>query len=545
GYLGLGTTSPSALLDIQQSGAAKTNIDMLELTNSGNAADMDGTQTSILFNQFYYDASTPAVADSGKITMGTETDWTSTAATQDSFLSFSTALDGTVAERMRITSDGNVGIGTTNPASQLSVNSPQNSGETRLLLQLVAEQTGRRPRLNMSSYNTQTGTKYFALQTDADDGIFPSLTLQSSGGNVGIGSNSAGSAKLYVKGSGDTSATQGLYATNSSNVTNFYIGDDGAGYLRASSWSYGSDRRMKENIKDLNYGLETITKLNPQQFDYINGTKNQFGFIAQEIQPLIPELVSVQQNGMLAIQTDMLIPIIVKSIQEQQIQIEDSNDDISDLTLKTDQNITTLTELQTSIDTQLEVVQASLVNQQTSINNQEARIDNQEILLQTLQSQIQELQTLTNSELNLAQIDQNSTDISYLKTLLGINPEKPNEISILGKLTAESIETGVLTIKVVDQEAATIGTAVICPAGKTADDNGECTIEQVSADGKSVVVKTGEVSKESKIFVTVKKADEVVPAKVGEIVEGESFGIEIGKSFDNLVEIDWWIVETR
>jgi len=121
GEVGIGTTTPSNLLDLEQAGTAKANTNMFELTNSGNAADMDGTLTSILFNQYYYDAATPAVADSGLVTIGTETDWTSTAATQDSFMALSIALDGTLTERMRIDSAGNVGIGQTSPSYVLDI----------------------------------------------------------------------------------------------------------------------------------------------------------------------------------------------------------------------------------------------------------------------------------------------------------------------------------------------------------------------------------------------------------------------------------------
>ena len=47
--------------------------------------------------------------------------WTSTASTQDSYMALETAADGTVAERMRITSAGNVGIGNTSPSVALHV----------------------------------------------------------------------------------------------------------------------------------------------------------------------------------------------------------------------------------------------------------------------------------------------------------------------------------------------------------------------------------------------------------------------------------------
>jgi hypothetical protein len=134
GNVGIGTTAPSSLLDLQKAGTAKANTDIFEITNSGNAADMDGTSSSILFNQYYNDG-TPAVADAAQITVGTETDWTSTASTQDSYLALSTALDGTVAEKMRITSAGNVGINTTSPAAWLGISSSA-SGDGRKMVQL-------------------------------------------------------------------------------------------------------------------------------------------------------------------------------------------------------------------------------------------------------------------------------------------------------------------------------------------------------------------------------------------------------------------------
>ena len=76
------------MLDLEESGTAKSNLDIFELTNKVNASGMDGTETSIIFNQWYYDASTPAVADLARLSAGTESDWTSTASTQDGYLAF-------------------------------------------------------------------------------------------------------------------------------------------------------------------------------------------------------------------------------------------------------------------------------------------------------------------------------------------------------------------------------------------------------------------------------------------------------------------------
>ncbi len=106
-----GAVTSTGIASFTAAGTAKATVDFLTLTNTVNSADMDATGTGILFNQWYYDASTPASADAGRISVVAETDWTSTASSQDSAMVFSTAADGTVAERMRIASAGNLRVG--------------------------------------------------------------------------------------------------------------------------------------------------------------------------------------------------------------------------------------------------------------------------------------------------------------------------------------------------------------------------------------------------------------------------------------------------
>lgn len=102
--VGIGTILPTSLLDLEILGASKAVTDVLELTNRYNAADMDGTGSAILWNQWYYDAATPAVADAGRIACITENDWTSV--NQDSCLAFYNAGTRAVEEKMRLNSKG-------------------------------------------------------------------------------------------------------------------------------------------------------------------------------------------------------------------------------------------------------------------------------------------------------------------------------------------------------------------------------------------------------------------------------------------------------
>ena len=75
--------------------------------------------------------------------------------------------------------------------------------------------------------------------------------------------------------------------------------------------------------------LDKVNELNAVKFKYIGNDKEVcMGFIAQELQNQFPELVSETSSGKLGIAYTGLIPAIVKSIQEQQEQINILKDEI-------------------------------------------------------------------------------------------------------------------------------------------------------------------------------------------------------------------------
>jgi len=83
-----------------------------------------------------------------------------------------------------------------------------------------------------------------------------------------------------------------------------------------------SDKRLKKNITYLQKGLDIIERLKPAKFDYIQGEKRQVGFIAQDIEEVLPDTVTKGQDGMLGSKTESIIPYLVMAIQEQQQEIE-------------------------------------------------------------------------------------------------------------------------------------------------------------------------------------------------------------------------------
>ena len=101
-------------LTITTEGSATADTSILYLRNRGNhATAMDNTRVSIEFQQKLNDLGTETFRDSGKITVGTiGNEWGNTASEQDSYMSFSAALNGTMTEVVKIYSNGLTSFGT-------------------------------------------------------------------------------------------------------------------------------------------------------------------------------------------------------------------------------------------------------------------------------------------------------------------------------------------------------------------------------------------------------------------------------------------------
>lgn len=120
--------------------------------------------------------------------------------------------------------------------------------------------------------------------------------------------------------------------------------------------AYASDKRLKENFNHIENPLEKIKNINGYTFDWKNSVeklgftpknkKNEVGLIAQEVQEILPQAVfpapfdltvengkNISKSGenYLTIQYDKLIPLLVECIKEQQEQIEELKNKISDL----------------------------------------------------------------------------------------------------------------------------------------------------------------------------------------------------------------------
>jgi len=108
----------------------------------------------------------------------------------------------------------------------------------------------------------------------------------------------------------------------------FYVTGGGVIYATNTSISSISDVTLKENIKPLETGLDEILKLQPRRFDWKNGDgKNIAGFVAQEVEEVLPDLVSdakyTDEETKKSLKMGDMIPTLVKAVQELKAEVDE------------------------------------------------------------------------------------------------------------------------------------------------------------------------------------------------------------------------------
>ena len=90
-----------------------------------------------------------------------------------------------------------------------------------------------------------------------------------------------------------------------------------------------SDARLKSNIVSLGSTLPKLLQIDGKSYE-MKG-KQKIGVLAQEIKEVFPELVSEDDNEMLAVNYQGLVPVLINALKEQQSEIETYRDEVSEL----------------------------------------------------------------------------------------------------------------------------------------------------------------------------------------------------------------------
>jgi Chaperone of endosialidase len=247
--------------------------------------------------------------------------------------------------RSRINSSGYFGIQNLNPITWLhfapssAITNFQTMWDNTLAVDALAR---------FQHTNTANGSRVLLGITNYNLSVFQTPGL------IGLSLNTAGTGGIGVQGTANGVGQTGVYAGNQNTLGSttgwgFYSNNWAGG---VTAWQNVSDRRLKKEIETIPDALNKIKKLrgveylfNTEKYNDINLPINkQYGFIAQEVEEILPEIVREaiipgNQNkkvdaGMSAenksynfkvLSYTYIVPVLVEGMKEQQKIIENQN----------------------------------------------------------------------------------------------------------------------------------------------------------------------------------------------------------------------------
>ena len=300
GNVGIGTTSPGMILDVDGSGAAN-DVARFSGPNSGGLTFRNATSNEFIIH----------TATSDALIFGTNGN----------------------NERMRIDTSGNIlagktsstGVATGNiEVSNSSSASVQIEGGTNEWSMLVSssadalrfyQDSTERMRIDSLGNVLLGTTNSLAFITSEDSGASAAFFGLSAGSSVGgVGISSRRDYALQLNRMGNDGAIQafrrGGTIVGSISVTG-----------SATAYNTSSDARLKDVTGEAR-GLEVINELNPVAYNWKESGQADEGLIAQEVMEIVPNAVSGSEEEMYQMDYSKLVVHLVKAVKEQQAQID-------------------------------------------------------------------------------------------------------------------------------------------------------------------------------------------------------------------------------
>lgn len=229
------------------------------------------------------------------------------------------------SERMRVDTSGNLGIGTSSPNAKLTIGG---SGANRMSFigpsgTYYAGYDGTTDTFGIASNTSirfQTGAYVEAARIDSSGRLLVGTTTGIANGTFCVKSNYAGAEACSFQGGSNG------YIVTFHNTSGTLIGSITGSTGSTTAYNTSSDYRLKENIAPMTGALATVAQLKPCTYTWkVDGSSGQ-GFIAHELQEVVPDCVSgekdaVNEDGSIkpqGIDTSFLVATLTAAIQEQQ-----------------------------------------------------------------------------------------------------------------------------------------------------------------------------------------------------------------------------------
>ena len=184
-------------------------------------------------------------------------------------------------------------------------------------------------KLENSSVTVSAGT---GMSGGGSVALGSSVTLT----NAGVTSNVAGTGVSVSAGTGAVTISIGQAVGTGANVQFNALGvgtaaGATAGLIRATNdviAYFSSDERLKENFENIPNSLDKLKQINGYSFDWIpmegihENEGHDIGVKAQEIEAVLPEIVTTRENGYKAVKYDKLVALLIETNKELLSRIE-------------------------------------------------------------------------------------------------------------------------------------------------------------------------------------------------------------------------------
>ena len=96
-----------------------------------------------------------------------------------------------------------------------------------------------------------------------------------------------------------------------------------SGTANAANFNTTSDATLKTNVETLSGSLDAVTSLRGVSFDWLENGGSEIGVIAQEVEAVLPDVVSTNDEGIKSVKYGNMVAVLIEAIKEQQAQIDE------------------------------------------------------------------------------------------------------------------------------------------------------------------------------------------------------------------------------
>lgn len=227
-------------------------------------------------------------------------------------------------------SSKNIQMGGSDANRNLGMLRLSGTSENNLVNLEVIQDAGNTEYGTVNIGNTQEGGFEIGSRSWENNGLGGNRTYTAIRSTIDVDDGNGGTYRPWVvsqefheDGNGNQFGTIRVNSTNNTGFAN--INDGNSGNIDISgSFNQSSDARLKKNVSTITSGLSIVHQLRGVRYNWKDESRpeNKIGFIAQEVETVLPELVHTRENGFKGVNYAEMTAVLVEAVKELSAEVE-------------------------------------------------------------------------------------------------------------------------------------------------------------------------------------------------------------------------------